>query len=208
MTENPPRQQSLTADQTTGPSETARTVARKGAEPSVEETRRLAVLQRLRDLLPGPQPYLTGICRIAAQAVGADAAGIAFVSDRFLYFAGRYGHLPDRDIRVFSLSDLDRRLWIVPDVRSLQGANRVNSFNGKFASYRSLIAVPIQHEGQTVAILVCCSDAVRDSYSVEGKACLQELSYLAETLLSHEATLVCMSRTALAAVERARRVDS
>ena len=208
MSENAPQNQSAGPDQGFASAGPQRASARKGAEPAAEETRRLSVLQRLRDLLPGPQPYLTSLCRIAAQVVGADAAGIAYVSDRFLYFSGRFGHLPDRDIRVFSISDLDRRLWIVPDVRDLNGAHRVNSFNGKFASYRSLIAVPIQYEGQTVAILVCCSEDVRDSYPVEGKACLQELSSIAETLLSHEATLASISSTALAAVERARRVTS
>lgn len=172
-----------------------------------DEARRLAALQRLRDLVPQSQPRLDGLCRVASLVTGSDAAGLAFLSDRFLYFVGRYGHLPDRDVRGFAVEDLRHKLIFLPEVRQLPGHARMNCFNGKFAAYKSMIAVAVHFEAHPVAMLACYSETPRDGHGPEAKSCLHELAYMAEAHLAQEATLSQLARTAVSAIERLRMTD-
>lgn len=169
-----------------------------------DEVRRLATLQRLRDLVPPDQPRLDGICRVASFVTGSDAAGLAFLSDRFLYFAGRFGELPERDVRGFAIQDLYRKVILIPEARLLPGLARMNCFNGKFAGYKSMIAVAVHFEAQPVALLACYSQHARDGYSPDATSCLFELAYLVEAHLAQEATLAHLARTAVQTLERLR----
>lgn len=168
------------------------------------ELRRLAALQRLRDLVPQEQPRLDGICRVACLVTQSDAAGLAFLSDRFLYFASRFGHLPDRDVRGFAIEDLYRKLIFIPEARLSPSFGRINCFNGKFAAYESMIGVAVHFEEQPVAMLACYSEKVRDVHSSDVTAALNELAVLAEVQLALEATLSHLARTAAFAIERVR----
>lgn len=172
-----------------------------------DETRRLAALQKLRDLVPQDQPRLNGICRVAALISECDAAGLAFLSDRFLYFTGRFGVLPDRDVRGFAIEDIYNKLVFIPDARLLAGQARMACFNGKFATYRSMIGVAVYFEAQPVAMLSCFSEEAKDTYSPDVKACLYEMAYLAEAQLAQAATLANLARTATLAMERLSGVE-
>ncbi|OYU18854.1 MAG: hypothetical protein CFE34_08275, partial [Rhodobacteraceae bacterium PARR1] len=169
-----------------------------------DEVRRLAALQRLRDLVPTEQPRLDGICRVASCVTGSDAAGLAFLSDRFLYFAGRFGDLPEREVRGFAMQDLYHKVIHIPEARLYPGHARMNCFNGKFAAYQSLIAVAVHYEAQPVALLACYSQQARDGYSPDATSCLFELAYLVEAHLAQEATLAHLARTAVQTLERLR----
>lgn len=173
-------------------------------EDHTAELRRLAALQKLRELVPQDQPRLDGLCRVACLVTQSHAAGLAFMGDRFLYFASRFGHLPDRDVRGFAIKDLYRKLIFIPEARLSPGFGRINCFNGKFAAYQSMIAVAVHYEEQPVAMLACYSEHLRQSHATDVTACLNELAALAEAQLALEATLSDLARTAAFAVERVR----
>ena len=177
--------------------------ARRDADRA-DEVRRLSALQKLRDLVPQDQPRLNGICRVAALISRSEAAGLAFLSDRFLYFSGRFGHLPERDVRGFSVEDIYNKLIFIPESRQMPGHTRMNCFNGKFAAYSSMIGIAVHYEAQPVAMLCCFAQDPRDSHSPDVKACLYELAYLAEAHLAQEASLSYLARTAALAMERQR----
>lgn len=181
----------------------AGTAARRDADHS-GELRRLAALQRLRDLLPQDQPRLDGLCRVASFVTASDAAGVAFLSDRFLYFAGRHGDLPDRDVRGFAIQDLYHKVILIPEARQFAGHARMNCFNGKFAAYKSMVAVAVHYDTQPVALLACYSHQSREGYGPEATACLFELAYMIEAHLVQEATLAHLARTAVQTLDRMR----
>lgn len=180
--------------------------ARRDADRA-NEVKRLSALQKLRDLVPQDQPRLNGICRVAALITQSEAAGLAFLSDRFLYFSGRFGHLPERDVRGFSVEDVYNKLVFIPDARLMPGHARMNCLNGKFAAYGSMIGIAVHYEGHPVAMLCCFAKDPRDGHSPDVKACLYELAYLAEAYLAQEASLSYLARTAASAMERLRGTD-
>lgn len=178
------------------------------SEGELGEVSRSNIANRLRGLIDLDSRAFVQISRILVNVVQGDAAAIGFFGERFIYFKGRHGALPHRDVLAFPVSALDNRILIVPDVILLPGYTRMNATNGKFASYRSFIASPIRYDGETVAMLICYSNSCRASYDPEGKVGLLDLCSIAENLICYEAALANISRNAVETIEQFRSLNN